>query len=341
MKLDKRKRRILATIIEEYISTARPISSELIAHIFNDEISPATIRNEMALLYELGLLEQPYTSSGRVPSLNGYRLYADDIMEQKELDASVKDEIEYLLNLEFGVNNILKKAAQILADVSKCAAIFTTIYSEINKIEKINLIPTASNLCIVAISTTYGCDKNKICNLGCTISELFLESLCIFLNNSFVAKSPAEVTQKFVKSLIMTFDDGNEESVLNSMYIPVLLCIYDMCCELCHVDLFIKGSTNLLNYSELSNDVSSILSFIEEHSEVKKLITAEVGEIKIQIGQNIANSELKPFSILDICYKVKEKGKGRIALIGPVRINYRLCTTYLKYFADILPKFIN
>ena len=97
MKLDERKRRILTMVIEEYIATSKPVGSELVAHLFKDKISSATIRNEMAVLYELGLLEQPHTSSGRVPSLNGYRLYADDIMVYKDLNAVQKSEIAYAL----------------------------------------------------------------------------------------------------------------------------------------------------------------------------------------------------------------------------------------------------
>ncbi len=340
MKLDERKRKILTMVIEEYIATSKPVGSELVAHLFKDKISSATIRNEMAVLYELGLLEQPHTSSGRVPSLNGYRLYADDIMVYKGLDAVQKSEIAYALGMEYGVSNILKRASAILAEATNCVAIFSSVHSETDKIEKVLVIPTKSNFCIVVMSTIHGVIKHKTCNLGGILSELFLEGLNTFLNNGFSNRSPLEITHSFIQSLISTSSINANESMLNSMLVPILFCIYDICSELCNVDLFIKGSTNLLCYEELAPNIKDILAFLEEHSRVKKLMTAQPDKIQIQIGQNIAGSEFKPFSVLDTCFEIKGKGKGGIVVIGPVKMNYSLCVAYLQYFVDILPKLL-
>ena len=116
MELDNRKLRILSAIVETYIATGEPVGSKLVASLLDGEVSSATVRNEMAVLFELGLLEQPHTSAGRVPSHLGYRLYLDELMRKKPLTPKEKQEIEALFNLRNpDPDRLLEDAARTLA----------------------------------------------------------------------------------------------------------------------------------------------------------------------------------------------------------------------------------
>ena len=128
MELDARKLRILSAIVETHIATGEPVGSKLVAQLLDGEVSPATIRNEMAVLFDQGLLEQPHTSAGRVPSHLGYRLYLDDLMKAKPLTGEEKQEIEALFNLrDPDPDRLLEDAAKALSEYTGCAVISTAL----------------------------------------------------------------------------------------------------------------------------------------------------------------------------------------------------------------------
>ncbi|MDR1354014.1 MAG: heat-inducible transcriptional repressor HrcA [Oscillospiraceae bacterium] len=338
IKLDERKKRILAAIVEEYVATAKPVGSSYIANLFGNNMSSATIRNEMAFLYEIGLLEQPHISAGRIPSLNGYRFYTENILERNGIDELHKAKIACLLESNPNQKSILTMVSAILAEITHCVAVLSTPHSKTDKIQHLEVSCTSNDLCIIILATTAHTIRHKVCKFNHNISSNFLTALNTFLNNTFANRYLTDITNSFVKSIIST--NLNEDTSFQTILSPILLCIYQICLDSCNVDLYIKGRTNLLLYDEAKEDVAKALNLLEDPQKVLELMTTKSGELDIKVGQNLGGSELKPFSILDACYTAKSLGEGHITIIGPIKMRYKISASYVRYFAEILPGYL-
>ena len=173
MELDARKLRILSAIVETYIATGEPVGSKLVAGILEGKVSPATVRNEMAVLFEQGLLEQPHTSAGRVPSHLGYRLYLDELMRARPLTDGEKQEIEALFNLrDPDPDRLLEDAAKALAEYTGCAVISTALTRESARVRKIELIQATDRTVVILLITSNGMVKNKVCRVDFLLTQI-------------------------------------------------------------------------------------------------------------------------------------------------------------------------
>jgi heat-inducible transcriptional repressor len=336
--LDERKKRILAVVVEEYIVNHKPICSSWVANLLGNCLSSATIRNEMAFLYELGLLEQPHTSAGRIPSVNGYRFYTENILRSREIDNLTREKITFLLEGHADQKTILTRVCSLLAKVTRCVVTASTPHSKTDKIQHLEVIQTAADLCVIVLATTSSKSSHKICRFNHTLPSNFVEGLNTFLNNTFSNRYLTEVTHSFVESIIATTPLTN--NLFNTILAPILFTIYQICLDNCNIDIYTKGRSNLLLYSELAQNVKIILDFLEDHKKILELMTAPPGNLEIKVGQNIGSSELRPFSILNACYTVKGIGDAHIMTIGPVRVEYQIGVTYLKYFSELLPEYL-
>ncbi len=162
MKLDIRKLKILTAIVETYIDTGEPVSSKILAQQLGFSVSSATIRNDMAALFEMGLLEQPHTSAGRVPSHLGYRVYVDQLMHCKPLSEEERREIDALFNVrDPDPDKLLEDAAQALADYTNCATVSTTITPKTVLVKRVEIVPAGTRTVVVLVIATNGVIKNK------------------------------------------------------------------------------------------------------------------------------------------------------------------------------------
>ena len=144
MELDERKRRILKIIADLYTKTGEPVGSKVVALYLDSAYSPATIRNDMAALFELGLLEQPHTSAGRVPSHLGYRVFVDELMTVKPLSGRLRDNIEAMFNVrDPDPDKLLRDAASALSQITRCAAFTTTRTPKTVTVRKVEIVPSA------------------------------------------------------------------------------------------------------------------------------------------------------------------------------------------------------
>ena len=155
MKLDIRKLKILTAIVETYIETGEPVSSKMLTEKLGLQVSSATIRNDMAALFEMGLLEQPHTSAGRVPSHLGYRIYVDQLMRCEPLSDEERREIDALFNVrDPDPDKLLEDAAEALADYTNCATVSTTITPRTVQVKRIEIVPAGARwLCSLSRQT--------------------------------------------------------------------------------------------------------------------------------------------------------------------------------------------
>ncbi|MEM1484711.1 heat-inducible transcriptional repressor HrcA [Oscillospiraceae bacterium PP1C4] len=334
MKLDARKLKILTTIVEIYIDTGEPVSSKVLAQ-HNFRVSPATIRNDMAALFEMGYLEQPHTSAGRIPSHLGYRIYVDQLMHCKPLSERERSEIDALFNVrDPDPDRLLEDAAQALADHTNCATISTTITPKTVLVKHIEVVPAGAHTVVILVIATNGVIKNKVCRVDFNISSEVIEFLNQFANGRVSGKSVNDISQWYINSIAVTLGDYSQ------MFTPVLATIYELCREINDGQFYTSGSANLLGYKEFGEIARDLLLTMGNRDQLLGVIGSKNESVFITIGKENAQSELTDTSVVVTKYRIGAQNSGAIGVIGPVRMDYAKLIPHIEYFSQTLGKLL-
>ena len=202
--MDERKQRILRAIIEDYVKSAEPVGSRTIAKNYNLGISPATVRNEMSDLEELGYLEQPHTSAGRIPSAKGYRLYVDSMLSQQPVPLQDAEKIEMLWKHSNGsTSELFLNMAKLLSQVSHSMSLFLAPAHDRALIKYIHVLPLDSHQAIMVVITETGALDNELMYFGESISPELLQSLAMQFSNALQNVSIGHVTAEALGNLLV------------------------------------------------------------------------------------------------------------------------------------------
>lgn len=335
MKLDIRKLKILTAIVETYIDTGEPVSSKILAQQLGFSVSSATIRNDMAALFEMGLLEQPHTSAGRVPSHLGYRVYVDQLMHCKPLSEEERREIDALFNVrDPDPDKLLEDAAQALADYTNCATVSTTITPKTVLVKRVEIVPAGTRTVVVLVIATNGVIKNKVCRVDFRVTGEIVEFLNQFANGRLVGRSVNDISQWYINSISVTLGDYSQ------LFIPVLATIYELCREINDGQFYTSGGANLLNYKELADIARDLLSAMANREQLLGVIGSKSDAVFITIGKENNQSELTDTSVVVTKYRIGDQNSGAIGVIGPVRMDYAKLIPHLEYFSQTLGKLL-
>lgn len=319
MVIDDRKIKILEAIINDYIKTGEPVGSRTIAKNHDLGVGSATIRNEMSDLEEMGYLEQPHTSAGRIPSSKGYRLYVDSMMDKpilsKEEDLKIK---EYVLNSAMlEVNKIVKNASTLLSELTHLTCIVKTPSMSMSTLKSIQIVRMDDQNLLAVIVTDGGLIKNQIIRVNEAPSVEVLSGINKILNQRLVHLSIEEINLEVINNLKLDLHGYDE--VFNAMLPALYQCLKEDDTS----RVFMEGTTNIFNYPEY-NDIEKakqILSLLHNKDCVVELIEPE-SDITIKIGDENYIPEAKDCSVISAEYSLGDSAKGTIGLIGPRRINY-------------------
>ena len=308
MAIDERKIKILQAIINDYIMTGEPVGSRTIAKKYDLGVGSATIRNEMADLEEMGYLEQPHTSAGRIPSNKGYRLYVDKLMETGRLTREEELKIrEYIINSAmYEVDKIVKQACSLLSELTNLTTVVQTPSVRSSYIRSIQLLTIDSHNLVSVIVADSGIIKNhriRINNMPKPETiRMINEVLNIRLRNLTIEEINLEVINKLKVEL-----NGYDE-----LFNGILPALYETLKEANNTEVFVEGTTNIFNYPEYNNiEKDNLIDLIEPSS-----------DITIRIGDENYFPEAKDCSIISAEYSLDGRPIGKIGLIGPKRINY-------------------
>ena len=319
MVIDDRKIKILEAIINDYIKTGEPVGSRTIAKNHDLGVGSATIRNEMSDLEEMGYLEQPHTSAGRIPSSKGYRLYVDSMMDKpilsKEEDLKIK---EYVLNSAMlEVNKIVKNASTLLSELTHLTCVVKTPSMSMSTLKSIQIVRMDDQNLLAVIVTDGGLIKNQIIRVNQSPSVEVLSGINKILNQRLVHLSIEEINLEVINNLKLDLHGYDE--VFNAMLPALYQCLKEDDTS----RVFMEGTTNIFNYPEY-NDIEKakqILSLLHNKDCVVELIEPE-SDITIKIGDENYIPEAKECSVKSAEYSLGDSAKGTIGLIGPRRINY-------------------
>lgn len=333
MLLDERKKRILEAVIEEYNATAEPVGSTKIANDYKLGFSPATIRNEMANLEELGYLEQPHVSAGRIPSSQGYRFYVDSIMQEKKLTPSEKQVIDQILKEDVTkFETLIKEASNIIARLTNYASIAIGPAMDSCQVEEIKLVKIGQDRLMIVILADNGIIKESIIKYTGQIPEENIEIFNNYLNYKLKGMNFNDIYENINEYV------ENELHNISNNIVPLVVELNNLLVNN-NADIYMDGAKNLLNLPELKKEetLKNFLNIIETQDALKEMLkNGYDGNINVYIGQENAFDDLKDFTIITYKQKINDKELGTIGLIGPKRMDYKKVIPVIKYVGDVI-----
>ena len=337
MGLSERKKRILRAIVETYIATAEPVGSKVVAEKAGLEVSTATIRNEMADLTEMGYLEQPHTSAGRVPSASGYRLYVNELMDRQQLTLQETERINQALNLKMEeLDRVLDRAGKMLSQISDYPVFTAAASVDRVTVKRFDLLMVEENAFIAVVMTDNSVVKNKLIRMPERLSDPQLQMLSAVLNSSFVGLTQEEMEQTLDKMETRTAPGAFELIALVVEFAVKVLA--DQRQQRVHT----AGITHLLEHPEYHSldKAKPLMTYLSEESSASRLpMTMNNGQnMNILIGPENISDALKDTSVVMASYDIGDNMKGVIGVVGPTRMDYAKVTARLSYFADSLTR---
>lgn len=336
MAISERKRRILTAIVEHYIRTGEPVGSKTLAMITGLNASPATIRNDMAELFEMGLLEQPHTSAGRIPSHMGYRLYIDNLMCCKPLSQEEKDEIDALFNVrDPDPDRLLQAAANALAYYTNCASIAATVTPKHIEVKRIDIVPIDSRTAVLILVATNGMVRDKVCRTGANMTPEVFEFFRKFATDRFCGRTLSDISSYYVNSVAVSLGEYSR------IFTPLLISIYELCREVEEGQFYVSGETNLLAYQEFARIAHDMLLLLNSKREMTDMLNRPVAAMEVVVGKENTRSEMNAASLVVAKYNVGMDNGGAVGIIGPVRLDYATIIPHIQYFASTLGKLMS
>jgi len=343
MELTARKKRILRAIVETYIATAEPVGSKVVMERAGLDVSAATIRNEMADLTELGYLEQPHTSAGRIPSAAGYRLYVNELMDRQQLSLQETERINAALNLKMEeLDRCLDRASKVLSQISDYPVFTAAASVERVTVKRFDLLMVEENAFIAVVMTDNSVVKNKLIRMPDRLSDPQLQMLSAVLNSSFVGLTQEEMEQTLDKMETRTAPGAFELIALVVDFAVKVLA--DQRQQKVHT----SGITHLLEHPEYHSldKAKPLMAYLSEETSASHLpMTMQNGmmlqnthNMNILIGPENVSDALKDTSVVMASYDIGDNMKGVIGVVGPTRMDYAKVTARLSYFADSLTR---
>lgn len=337
--LSERERDILRHVVHNYIQTAVPIGSRYISKRFEKQLSPATIRNVMADLEELGFLSHPHTSAGRVPTDIGYRYYVDYLMEVSDLSNRQKDEIEKQLDAALAGETLLRETSKLLGKITKQLSVVTSPHIASGVFEKLELLPISASKLLVVISIRSGLVKTIMLEVGVELSRQSLEQINRLLNERLAGLTLQQIRETFAERVKDVQDD---KTGLVRLFIDSVDKLFDDVRE--HDKVHISGTQNIIDQPEfgdprnfrsvielIEND-DIIVHLLEKHDELEK-------DFVITIGSENEDQKAKEYSVVTATYNLKGV-MGRVGIIGPRRMDYAKAVPLIDYVAKSIARML-
>jgi len=336
--MDERKFMILQAIIDDYITTAVPVGSRTISRKSGVGYSPATIRNEMSDLEELGYLAQPHTSAGRVPSYKAYRLYVDQLLNVAKLPMEERERMNsFLSNRTDQVEALIRRAAAVISDATHYTSVIVSPQLNTLRIRNLQMVPVSDTLALMVIVTNAGIVKDTVIRIPEGISPDVLYEISKMLTEQLADKPIEQVRQLFAEIIR---DMGDHRRLLAE----AMQVIEDKMSRTDYSDVIIGGGANMLSYPEYQ-DISkaqNFLSVLESRDKLKKALATGNGmEVTIRIGPENTLPELSDCSILTATYQAGGQSKGTLGIIGPTRMNYSRAISVLRYMGMALSELLS
>jgi len=340
MELNDRRRKILRAIIEDYILTAEPVGSSYLLKNHDLGVSSATVRNEMALLEEMGYLDKPHTSAGRIPSYLGYRVYVDELMSQYTLTLGEINRIKFSLQNQYlELSKLVKTVSDIASNLTNYTTIVTSSMASKEIIKNIRLIYIDRHSFVIILVTGDGVVKNQTIRTQKPIDDEVIEKLSAYLAKRFTGIDVSMITDDVVaaeKEMLPV-----EAGLLNSVFDFLLKTAASFEDE----EIIVTGATNIFDYPEF-NDIQRTKDFMHLIKEDNKTFIKEISgnsddAVSVTIGKENPILAQHDLSAVSLNYSMGNNVKGKLAILGPTRMEYAKVVSTLRFLAECIDEYIN
>ena len=333
--VDARKRRILSAVVDLYIRTGEPVGSKTISQLPDIHVSAATVRNDMAVLEELGYLEQPHTSAGRVPTFNGYRMYIEEISAEGTLPQEERDRLDEMLGDESQLTEdlILQSATTALSQITKCATVVSNFAPKYSVISKVDVIPTGKRMYVVLLITSDGKIKNRACRLQFDLTHEHMDFFKHFMEENLEGVSVSDLSEEKREQMITAM--GTYMMTLS----PLVQGICEMSKDLQQNELYMTGEQNLFSCDDL--DKAEVAKFMMHKQELSGLLDDSFQGIKVMFGEEGNDFVIGNSSMIVSKYQKGDHTAGSLGVIGPMRLNYAKVIPYIEYFTEKISHLIS
>lgn len=342
--LDNRKWMILEAIIREYILTAEPVGSRTLTRRYDFGVSAATIRNEMSDLEDLGYLEQPHTSAGRVPSDRGYRAFVnailkshDDLCDFSKIAGEVN---QFLTNQKTQIHDLLQETTKMLSRITHYPSL--SMFPDIQQtiFQHLQLIPLSSRQVIAVLITDSGIVHNQVFTTQVNLDRQELALISEFLNDRLQSMAIQEIDDRFMHSLEVELINRYEtlSEIFKLLYTDLL---GDLNPKL--QQIFLDGTSYMMDQPEFAdlNKLKTVMNLLEQRDLLYNILSQKSQDIQIMIGQENPHKEMQNCSIVLATYFIKEKPIGRIGILGPTRMEYDKVISMVQFVANVLSKILS
>lgn len=325
--MDDRKLKILAAVVDEYIRTGEPVGSKAIAMLADIKVSAATVRNDMAALEQMGYLEQPHTSAGRIPTFAGYRLYIDELMTMPALSEDEKLRLDEMLGGKDTPEELLvQNAAAALTEITQCAAVVTNSAPRFSVISKVEVIPTGKRLYVILLITSSGSIKNKACRLEFDLNHEQLDFFTHYIEENLNGVSVEELSEEMLDKMVAAV------SAYMVSLSPLVKGICELSEDLRQQELTLSGGEKLLSCDEL--DKMEVVRFIEHKNGLSDLLEDAFSGIQVKFGYENNSFAIGNSSLIVSKYRKGGNEAGSLGVIGPMRVDYKKIIPYVEYLTQ-------
>ncbi len=334
MELTERKKQILKIVVESYIETAEPVGSKAIVEQMTGKISSATVRNELADLVELGYLEQPHTSAGRIPSPKGYRLYVNELMESKALTDEETEKINATLAQPMAqMDQVVAKAGQMVSSFVDYPTYAVADHKSATTVQRFELISMDENSFIAVVMLSDKRVKSQLMQTQLPIDPDKLPEMSHLLNTHF-----SNISTESMNAHLMNLSDqvdGPWFLLLNQVVDYAGALLEDANAQ----QVFTNGASQLLKFPEFRDidKAHDLMSFMVDGKESLPVPTGDA-PVQILIGPENVNSALKESSVVIASYDIGDNMRGLVGVVGPTRMDYATVAARLSYFAENLSR---
>ena len=326
MELSARKKQILKRVIEDYIASAEPVGSKAIAQEMGGSVSSATVRNELAELSDLGYLEQPHTSAGRVPSPKGYRLYVNELMERREINETLQDKMS-------AAGSMISQAGQMASSIVDYPAYAVAEGKSGVTVKRFELLGVDDTSFITVVMTDDSRVKSQLQRSPLAFDRARLTDLSALLNTHFTKQSREEMSAKLM---------GLSDQIAPELFLVLSATVgyaAEILEETAKKDVFTTGASQILKMPEYRDldKAHDLMTFFVDNKE-NLPVPEDDTPLKILIGPENVNEALRDTSVVVASYDIGDGMRGLVGVVGPTRMDYATVTARLSYFADSLTR---
>lgn len=334
--MSSRRLEILRAIVDEYVATQEPVGSKSIADRHGLGISPATIRNEMAVLEDEGLITHPHTSAGRIPTDLGYRVFVDKLATVKPLSSAERRAIETFLEGALDLDDVVMRTVRLLADITKQVAVVQYPAMVKARVRHVELVALTQSRLMMILITDAGRVEQRSIELTREVPEQFLNDLRNKLNNAMMGQRLPDVADR-ITGIMESYSAGERKDVA-----IVVSAMIEMAMERPEEKVVLAGTANLARFQEdFSTTMHPVLEALEEQVVLLRLLGDTKETVQVRIGQEQTEQNLRTTSLVAVEYGSSGSALGGLGIIGPTRMDYAGSIAAVAAVARYVGRFIN